>query len=350
MYTDNVTLGGADLSMRHLLAHLDPGIEIAVLGVTPAIVERLASGRSGVSSEIVPTPRSGHDLRTLIGHVQAVRRFAPDVVHANLSSPWSCQYGIAAAGLLRHAHVVAVYHLAVPPISERQRKAKRLTLWAVDRHVGVGERMSREVERVVGLPTGTLGTIHNGIPDQPAKPYGRPRPGPLIGAIGRLEHQKGFDLLIQALPGVEGASLVVVGDGGERAALEKLAHDVGVADRIVWAGWSDDPRGYLGPIDVLAVPSRFEGFPLVILEALLGGTPVVAADVGSVSEAVRDGETGLLVPPGDAAALAGAIDRALNDSELRDRLAADGPRLVRERFLASHMAAAFEELYAQLVR
>ena len=348
-YSDNVELGGADVSMAHVLARLDPTIEVTVVGVAPKIVERLVAARSGSEGRVVPRPRSGHDWRSLGAHVRALREIGPDIVHANLSSPWSCQYCIAGAALVRRPRVVAVYQLPVPPISRAQWRAKRLTARAVDRHVGVGERTSREVEALVGLPPGSVLTIHNGVPDAQPATAERPRPGLLVGAIGRLERQKGFDLLIRALAQIDGVSLVLVGDGGERGRLEELAASVGVGDRVVWEGWSDDARSHLGAFDVFALPSRFEGFPLALLEALLSRVAVVATDVGSVAEAVHDGETGLLVPAEDPSALADAIRRLLDDTELRRRLGEEGRQLVLEHFTAAHMTDAFERLYGELL-
>jgi glycosyltransferase involved in cell wall biosynthesis len=155
-------------------------------------------------------------------------------------------------------------------------------------------------------------------------------------------------VLIRALADVDGASLLVVGDGSERARLRGLAREVGVSERVTWQGWSDEPRSYLGSLDVFVLPSRFEGFPLAVLEALLVGTAVVASDVGSVGEAVRDGETGLLVPSEDPDALADALRRLLADGALREALGTQGRRLVLSRFTADHMARAFESLYDEL--
>jgi glycosyltransferase involved in cell wall biosynthesis len=348
-YTDNVELGGADLSMAHLLTLLDPAIEITVVGVASEIVERIAALRPGSRARLVPRPRNDHDWRSLRAHTAAIRDVAADVVHANLASPWSCQYCIAAATIARRPRVVAVYQLAVPPISRRQWFAKRLTARGVDRHVGVGDRTSREVEALVRLPHRSVVTIHNGVPDESHEPLPSPSPGPVVGAVGRFEHQKGFDTLIRALSEVEGAALVLVGDGNERGALERLSRSVGVADRVIWAGWSDDARRYLPTFDVFALPSRFEGFPLAVLEALLARSAVVAADVGSVSEVVLDDKTGLLVPPEDPVALARAIRRLLTDADLRRRLGEQGRQLVLERFTAAHMTRAFESLYAELL-
>jgi len=349
-YTDNVELGGADLSLAHMLSCLDAAVEVTVLGVARRIVERVAAARPSAATRVVPRPASGHDRRSLAAHLAAIRDLRPDVFHANLSSPWSCQYGIAAAALLRRPRVVAVYQLAVPPISGRQRRAKRLTSRGVHRHVGVGERVSREVEALVGLPAGSVRTIHNGVPDDQPAPARRPGPGRLVGAIGRLEHQKGFDILLRALAEVPGADLCVVGEGSERFRLEQLAVELGIAERVAWEGWSDNPRSYLAAFDVLALPSRFEGFPLAVLEALLACSAVAAADVGSVAEAVLGGETGLLVPPEDPAALAAALRRLLADPLLRERLGGQGRQLVLERFTAGHMTRAFESLYAELLR
>jgi glycosyltransferase involved in cell wall biosynthesis len=349
-YTDTEALGGADLALSHLLASLDGAVEAIVVGVRGEIVERVAAARPTTAVGIVPRPRSGSDVRSLVAHVKAVRAFAPDVVHASLASPWSCQYAIAAAAIAKTPAVVAVYQLPRPALSGRQRLTKRLTSRAIDRHVGVGERTSREVEHLLDLGPGSVRTIHNGVPDVPIeRPMPRPVPGPIIGTVGRLEEQKGFDVLLRSLLDVPESTLVVVGDGGERQALQTLARDLGVNRRVVWAGWEGDPRAWLPAFDVWVLSSRFEGFPLALLEALLAESAVAATDVGSVAEVVRNGETGLLVPPEDPASLAAALRRLLGDEALRRRLGADGRRLVLERFTADHMARSFRALYDELL-
>jgi glycosyltransferase involved in cell wall biosynthesis len=348
VYTDNRNPGGADLSLSHLVAALDPQVDVAVLGVSGEIVEWVGRGRPRVETAVVPEPRSDRDWRSLRAHLRAVRSLRPDVVHANLSSPWSCQYAIAAAALTRR-RIVAVYQLPVPAVSSRQRFSKGVTSLAVARHVGVGERTSREVEILLGLPLGSVATVHNGVPDIQVDARARPCAGPIVGAVGRLEQQKGFDVLLRALRDVDSATLVVVGDGSERQHLQALARSLGVEGRVHWHGWSEDARSFLRSFDLLVVPSRFEGFPLVVLEAHLAETAVVATDVGSVAEAVLDGETGLLVPPDDAEALTLAIRRLLGDPDLRRRLAVRGRRLVLDRFTAEHMAREFRSLYDEVL-
>jgi glycosyltransferase involved in cell wall biosynthesis len=349
-YTDNIERGGADKSMSHVLACLDPAVEVTVMGVSPTIVEWVAAVRPTALTRVVAQPRSGHDWRALVSHVSALREIRPSIVHANLSSPWSCQYCIAAAALLRRSRVVSVYQLATPPVTERQRRMKRLTARGVDRHIGVGEQTSRDIEELIGLSPGSVLTIHNGVPDESPQATRPLRSGPLIGAVGRLEPQKGFDMLIRALATIDDATLVLIGDGAERQRLLDLARRLSVAERIEWVGWSDDPRRYLSTFDVFVLPSRFEGFPLALLEALLARRAVVATAVGSVPEAIRDGETGLIVPVDDPAALAGAIQRLLADERLRRRLGEQGRQFVLAQFTAAHMTRAFESLYRELLR
>src|SRR6266540_2062665 len=347
-YTDTEELGGADLSLMHLLGSLEPEIEAAVVGATRPIVDRIAAARPGTPTLVVPRPRSDHDWRSLAGHVSALRTLRPDVLHVSLASPWSSQYAIAAAALVRRPRVVAVYQLPVPPVNARQRLAKRVTSRAVDCHVGVGVRTSREIEELIGLRAGSVRTIHNGVPDVETDAAPRLAEGPIVGAVGRLAFQKGFDVLLRAMRDVDKATLVLIGDGADRAQLQRLAKHVGVADRTIWAGWSDDVRPHVRSFDVFVLPSRFEGFPLAVLEALLAEKPVVATDVGSVGEAVIPGETGFLVPSDDAGALASAIRQLLGDHQLQRRMGARGRELVLSRFTSAHMARSFSELYGEL--
>jgi glycosyltransferase involved in cell wall biosynthesis len=151
--------------------------------------------------------------------------------------------------------------------------------------------------------------------------------------------------LIHALAGIKGATLLLVGDGSEWRSLEELARSVGVAGRVVWAGWSDDPRSYLGSLDVFALPSRFEGFPLVVLEGLLARSAVIASALPRPPGTARRGcSSRLRIPrPGDA------IRRLLADGELRQRLVEQGRRLVLESFTAGRMSRAFESFYDELL-
>jgi glycosyltransferase involved in cell wall biosynthesis len=290
------------------------------------------------------------DARAFHAHVLALRAAKPDILHANLISPFSCQYAISAAAVLRIPSV-AVYQLPNAPVNRRQRFLKRLTARRTTAHVGVGERTARQVEEIVGLRPGRVRTIHNGVPDLAVPRPPRRHDGPaMIVAVGRLAPQKGFDVLVRALALVPAARLVLVGQGDEEGSLKALAHRLHVADRVSFLGWVDEPRGLLPSFYVFVLPSRFEGFPLSVLEAQLAEIPVVASDIGSVSEAVIPERTGVLVPPDNPQALAAALNALLSDRAKRQRLGRAGRELVLERFTASHMARAFERLYVEIAR
>ncbi|MGY1697014.1 glycosyltransferase [Geodermatophilus sp. SYSU D00814] len=150
-------------------------------------------------------------------------------------------------------------------------------------------------------------------------------PRPRIGYVGRLAPQKSPGTLVRAFGRMrEQASLVVVGDGPDRALVERLAAESPAADRITLAGFVEHARvpAVLASLDVLVLPSAYEEMGSVLTEAMAAGLPVVASDVGGIPEVVRHGVTGLLVPPGDADALAAALDRVTGDDVLRARLAA----------------------------
>jgi len=145
---------------------------------------------------------------------------------------------------------------------------------------------------------------------------GLPAEAPVVAAVGALGPEKCVGDAVAACARLAGAHLLVAGDGPERAALERRAAAL-APGRVHFAGTLPGPADALAAADVVVLASRTEGMPGVLVEAGLSGRPVVATAVGGVPEIVRDGETGVLVPPGDVAALADGLARALAS---RDRL------------------------------
>ena len=190
---------------------------------------------------------------------------------------------------------------------------------------------TREVIRGDGVPADRIHVIPSGFDpalfrSRPAAvgQHGRRAGGPCIGYVGRLAPQKRPDVVVEAFGRMtRPARLVVVGDGPERSRIEALAARSPARERITLSGFvpHDAVPGILASLDVLVLPSAYEEMGSVLVEAMASGVPVVASDVGGIPEVVRDGETGLLVPPGDATALAAALDRLAADGDLRDRLA-----------------------------
>ncbi|MDP8962201.1 MAG: glycosyltransferase, partial [Actinomycetota bacterium] len=141
--------------------------------------------------------------------------------------------------------------------------------------------------------------------------------------------------------------LLMVGDGEEHDALKRQSVRLGIGDRVHITGWTDDVHHFLAQSDIFVLPSRSEGFPLAIVEAMLAGLPVVASRVGGVPEAVRNGETGLLVPKDDPDRLATALQRLIDDPELRLGMGRRG-RDVATSFTDERMAGSYLELWRQL--
>jgi glycosyltransferase involved in cell wall biosynthesis len=170
-----------------------------------------------------------------------------------------------------------------------------------------------------------------------AAPAALPAPpgAPRLLALGRLHRNKGFDVLLRALALLPGAHLSLAGEGPERAALEALAREGGVADRVSFLGWREDTGALLAACDVFVCPSRHEPLGNVVLEAWSAARPVVAAAVQGPCEIMRDGETGLLVPPEAPEPLAAAVAALLADAPRRAALAAAG----RAEFERAHAAA-----------
>jgi glycosyltransferase involved in cell wall biosynthesis len=167
----------------------------------------------------------------------------------------------------------------------------------------------------------------------PCSPIGTPRTEPPKGAgvhlvaVGRLDHQKGFDLLLQAFAKIRhrhsGLRLTIFGEGSERASLEALSARLGIDDAVSLPGLTARPGAWIEAGDIMVLSSRYEGFPNVVAEATVSGLPVVSFDCPyGPRELIADGENGLLVPEGNVDALAEAISRLANDPELRRKMRA----------------------------
>jgi len=173
---------------------------------------------------------------------------------------------------------------------------------------------------------------------------------PLVLVLGRLSPEKGQDTAIDAFAalGREDVRLLLVGDGASREALELRAASHDLSGRVLFAGWRDDPWACLGAADLFLLPSRSEGLPLALLEALATGVPVVATRVGAVAEVLEDGGCGLVIEPDEAADMTSAIRTVLDDEEGARARANRGARRVREAYSVGAQARRLEAIYASL--
>ncbi|MGY1704736.1 glycosyltransferase family 4 protein [Geodermatophilus sp. SYSU D00697] len=375
-----ITVGGA---AEHLLqlASLLPSdrfdVTVALSGGGPLDDEIRATGLRVL--DYAPAHGTGHfkqaspdsplELLRQFGRLRAdIRRHGYDVVHTHTSvagamgrvAAWSCRTPVR----LHMVHAFAG-HDAVPQPRRSLFRVVERVLDRVTTHTVVGSVSMRDLGlrwrvlrpgRVTVIPNASRMAARDGTAAERARlrsELGLPPDALVVALIGRVEDQKGVDVLVRAAVPVTAqvprAHVVVVGDGTRRAGMERLAAQLGIAGRVHFTGWRHDLDQVVRAIDVLALPSRWEAFGIVNLEAMAAAKPVVGHAVGGVPEVVVHGETGLLSPPGAEDALARDLVRVLSDPQLAARLGAAGRRRLLERFTPERMVEAHVELYDELV-
>ncbi|NEQ28115.1 MAG: glycosyltransferase [Microcoleus sp. SIO2G3] len=354
-YTDSAGIGGAEISLQHLVTNVSKDIDVTIVGTCNLVVDAIAQHRPQASRVVLPAKGT----HSLTAHLQVLHRLRPDVVHINICTPWECATGLLAALTLPNARVVRVDQLPLRTTDAVKLWRTRALSLRVDAHVAVGEASARRMEDFYALGRNSVISIPNCVSEITHNPTPNPSPqarrgkgggeGLVIGSVGRLDAMKGHDILLRAVAQLDGVRVVILGEGGQRTELKKLADELKVSDRLELRGWVDNPRAYLPQFDIFAMPSRSEGFPLAIVEAMLAARPVVATRVGSVAEAVADGETGLLVNKDDVEGLTAALRRLRDDPALRIRLGQRGWEVAQRHFTVKQMVNNYERLWRELV-
>ncbi|MCV2488164.1 glycosyltransferase [Geodermatophilus sp. YIM 151500] len=316
------------------------GVPVPVLRQLWALAALPRALRRGRPVDVVHA-HQGEDVATLVlGRLAAHRHRCPLVVTVHCSVRHTLRGGSLRARLLRLVG----------------GELERRTLRRADAVVVLTARTAAELARD-GVPAERISVIPSGFDPELFAAAGRAGARaiagrPRIGYVGRLAAQKRADLLVEAFGRMtEDADLLVVGDGPDRPRVEAAAAATGdAAARITLAGFVEHSAvpGVLALLDVLVLPSAYEEMGSVLVEAMAAGLPVVASDVGGIPEVVADGRTGLLVPPGDAGALAAALDRITGDAGLRARLAA-GARARAAEYGWPRLAERVAEVYARVL-
>ena len=355
-------IGGIGGSERHVLELLPAlrarGIDARFLGLdntaaAPDPFYEVLSARE-VPFERLACPRDvdpGLARRTST----LVRRHRPALVHTHLVH--ADVYG-AAAAVRAGARLVSTKHNDDPFRAGRGRYGERLLTRRASRVICITEALARFNREVVALPPSKLRVVHYGL-DAPPEPWGPPGgpelapEAPVLLAICRLVPQKGVDVAIEALPQVRerhpDVHLVVLGEGPLRSRLAGLAAAHGVEDAVSFPGRVGDVAWWLRRAAVLVHPARWEGFGLALLEAMLSERPVVASGVSSIPEIVVDGETGRLVPPDDARALAEALSDLLEHPARASAMGAAGRALALAEFSVGRMAERTAGVYEEVL-
>jgi glycosyltransferase involved in cell wall biosynthesis len=328
--------------------------------VSPADGPFAARARAeGFSVSLIDVGRT-YRVDGLIRLTRILRRERADVLHTHTLAAANALARIA--GRLAHVPVVSHLHIA-----NHFRPATRAVLAGLDNAtarfaaalVAVSEDTRRAYEDQ-GYPQ-RIRVVYNGVAPASADANGLreelsiPLDAPLVAEVGRLCDVKGQRELIEAIARLPGARAVLVGadleqGGAYERTLRAHADELGVTDRVVFAGYRDDAARVVAAADVFALPSWTEGLPLVVLEAMALARPVVATTVGGTPELVADGETGLLVPPRDVDALTAALKRVLDDEGLGRRLGEAGRVRVAQRFSSEAMTRDVLAVYDEVAR
>ncbi len=373
--------GGVESHVRHVarvLASRGSAVEVWTVDRGQHLGTRRVDG---VLVRYLPTPQPSSrpgDVarfalaapRAALAWGRAFRAFRPDVLHVQCFGP----NGTYALGLrtLTRTPLVVSSHGETFADDHAVFEHSRLLRAALERSIGVAGAVTG-CSRVVaddlvrfGAPDAVVvpngvdlaghdlvgpGAADDAAADEPA-PSGPAVREPVVVAVGRIEHVKGFDLLVDAFASSalrDRARLVVVGDGSEAGALRRRVASAGLTDRVELPGRLEpsEVAARLAGADVVVVPSRADAAPLVVLEAWRSGRPLVATVRGGPPEIVTDGVDGVLVDPQDTQALAAAVLGLLDDPERAGRIGAAGRRRVED-FTWERVVDRYEDLYAGL--
>jgi glycosyltransferase involved in cell wall biosynthesis len=313
------------------------GLSVATFQRPSAPADRFidALKMAGLRVHIIPESSAG-DPRVAwrLGAIVDAER--PDIIQTHNSKS---HFLARVTGVSKRARWIAFHH-GHTDINAKDRVHNRIGLWALKGApyvVTVCEAFRGNLCRL-GIPRSRIFVRHNMV--APFDPPGFdevsalrerlriPRGARVILAVGRLSNEKGHIDLLEAIGLLAGSwqggpfHVVVAGDGPERAALERRARELKIAERVIFAGQQANVPPFYGMADVFVLPSHSEGSPNVLLEAMAAGLPIASTAAGGAAELVRDGETALVVPPRDPRALSQAISRLLTETEMARGLAA----------------------------
>ncbi len=302
--------------------------------------------------------RGGWDWRVVPRLARILKGDQPDIIHsllfhANLAARCAARWaGFDEQRVICEIQTVEVerrWHLLVD----------RFTYWECRSTIGNSPSVIEHLHERAGIPRGRLRLVRGGIdpvPIQQAEPVERttlgvPRDRPLILWTGRLDPVKGLDILIRAFREVlrQGeAYLLLAGDGPMRRILHNQIREWGLAAYVRLLGSRDDVPSLLKTADVFAFPSRTEGLPNALLEAMAAGCPIVTTNVPGCRDLIDDHESGLIVPYGDTHALAAGMGRLMRDRKLAQRLGCRAADVVTDRWHFDGTLDAYAGIYDEI--
>jgi glycosyltransferase involved in cell wall biosynthesis len=360
---------GAEVQIAALLVALPrfPDLQVsAVLLNEGRLMDELRS--AGIPVTLLPESRMNtlEIFTALKSHLQQAK---PDIIHSHRYKEHILS--AFAAKLSHNPIVIQTYH----GLEENLRGVAALKMtgytwlntvvgnFLARGVIGVSEDIAARLQR--RLPFANVHCIRNGLDlervvstvegSQMRQELGIPVDAFVVGSVGRLVSIKGIEYLIKAFGllvrggEAECSRLIIVGDGPLRLSLEQLAEEQGVAGQVVFLGERRDVHRVMRAFDVFALPSLHEGVPMVLLEAMAIGVPIVASGVGGIPEVVTDGKEAFLIPAQDPQAIAKAIERIQASTELRTRMIEAARHRVQAQFSIRNTAGFIRDMYRELL-
>jgi len=348
--------GGAERLLVNLLEEFDrERFQVAAVSLYPetgTILEREI--REKGLEVYYFNKHKGPDLRMIRELWHIFRDFRPDVVHTHR---YVLRYTLLPAFF---CHIPVQVHTVHNVAQKEVDRVGKFVHWLAFRWAGVvpvsiSQEVAVTVRNLYGKNIETP-VIYNGIPTGRFFAYSNRKDennNIILLHVGRFSPQKNHKLLIEAFALVvkecSKLRLWLVGDGELKSDIEKLVVQKGLQSYVSFLGIRADVAELLGQCDIFVLPSDWEGVPLTILEAMAAGKPVIATAVGGVPELVKDGETGILIPPQDPQALVQAILKLATNSELGEQMGQTGQKRAQEQFDISRTAREYESLYLELL-
>lgn len=353
----SLTLGGSERLACDLALHLDPDrVRSRICALTAGGPMAKTLEEAAIPFDIIGCP-PGVQWRVMSKLHRLFRESRADVVQTHhIKQLFYSSLGARMAG----ATLVHVEHEYFSLRKNRPRRGLRLLARFCSRIVAVGEEIKTFLVNEVGLPSSKVTVIPNGVDLTHYTPWPRvvrsalglqPRVR-LIGHVGRLEPEKDQVSLLHAFRLVADthpdARFVIIGDGSQRSELERLGKTLGIAGRVAFFGFRQDVADFLPHLDVFVLSSLNEGLPISMLEAMACARPVVATALGEIPRVICDGVNGVMVPPGNPAALARAITSVLQQPVWGRAMGVEARRLIEERFSLTRVIEQYQDLYDSL--
>jgi glycosyltransferase involved in cell wall biosynthesis len=352
--------GGASMNVLLLMRYMvEKGHTV---GLISANDRRLIAGARELGVRVFVNPyfvRRLHllnDIRAFIPVYKAIKEFKPDLIHAH-----STKAGLIVrfwSALLNFKPVIFTAHGWA--FTEGRKYWKRWLLAKIEKIAAivttkiicVSNHDKELALKFKVAPLEKLTVVYNGVDPKPFLNAQRNRTDSkvIVTFVGRLAPPKDLTMLLKAVKPLAGIEVLIVGDGELRKEVEKYILKNGLSKKVFLLGEREDVPEILVNSDVFVLPSRWEGLPFTIIEAMMAGLPVIASKVGGVPELVDDGITGFLVPPGDYRSLAQAIQKLVDDKNLREVMGKNGREKALKLFTVERMLSETAKVYDEVLR